>query len=100
MLAAAEQHLSGRLERMQAELIPALLLQDNPVVVPAWKQTQGQSRYGFSIHRRQLDVLDDRSVDECPGLLGDILHVYSDRISQSQPTRRGPDNVIASLHAH
>src|SRR5580692_2138417 len=100
MLAAAKQHLSGRLERMQAELIPALLLQDDPVVVPARKQAHGQSRYGFSIYRRQLGLRTDRSVDECPGLLGDILHVYSDRVSQSQPTGRGPGNVTANLLAH
>src|SRR6185312_2056210 len=99
MLAAAEQHLSGRLEPMQAELIPALLLPDNPVVVPARKQAQGQSRYGFSIHRRRLGVLADRGVDERPGLLGDMLHVDSDRVSQSQSARRSPDNVIASLSA-
>ena len=42
----------------------------------------------------------DRGVDEHPGILGDILHVHSDRISQSQPGRRSPDNVIANLPAH
>jgi hypothetical protein len=24
----------------------------------------------------------DRNLDECPGILGDILHFHSDRISQ------------------
>ena len=42
----------------------------------------------------------DRGVDECPGLLGGILRVYSDRFSQSQSARRGPDNVIAYLSAY
>jgi hypothetical protein len=81
VLAAAEQHLSGRLECVQAELIPTFLLQDDPVVVPARQQAYGQSRYGFSIYRRGFDVMADRSVDECPGLLGGILKVYSDRFS-------------------
>src|SRR6185437_10365096 len=99
MLAAAEQHLSGRLEPMQAELIPALLFQDDPVVVPAWEQAQGQPRYGISIHLRQLGVLADRSVDKSPGLLCDILYVYSDRFRQGQPARRSPDDVIANLPA-
>src|SRR5436305_3646955 len=99
MLAAAEQHLSGRLERMEAELIPALLLQDDPVVVPARKQAHGQSRYGLGIRRGQLGVLADRSVDERTGFLDGILHVYSDRVRQSQPPRRSPDNVIANLTA-
>src|SRR5689334_25150423 len=100
MLAAAEQHLRGRLERMQAELIPALLLQDDPVVVPAWKQAHGQSRYCSGIYRRRLDVMADRGVDECPSLAGDILQVHSDRISQSQAARASPDNANAKPPAH
>src|SRR4051812_6719016 len=79
---------------MQAELIPELLLQDDPVVVPAWQQTHGQPRYGFRVYRRRLGVLADRGVDERPGLLGDILRVYSDGASQSQLPGRGPENVI------
>jgi hypothetical protein len=94
------EYLRGRLERMQAELIPALLFQDDPVVVPARQQTHGQSRHGLSIYRRQLGVLADRGVDESPGLLGGILQIHSDRFSQSQSTRRSPDDVIANLPAH
>src|SRR5262249_44850632 len=55
---------------------------------------------GFSIDGWQLGVLADRSIDEYPGLLGDILHVDCDRIGQSQLTWRSPDDVIANLSAH